>query len=139
MNTVGKRLRHIREQRGLTLDQLAERAGVSKSFLWEVEQDKSGISGERLLRVANALGASLDFLLRGEPTPDAYRPPVVEIPRELSELAEELGLTHRQTLALLEINQSILARRSSKPRAPMAKEEWRKLYEGVSSFLEESP
>lgn len=139
MNTVGKRLRHIREQRGLTLDQLAERAGVSKSFLWEVEQDKSGISGERLLRVANALGASLDFLLRGEPAPDAYRPPVVEIPRELSELAEELGLTHRQTLALLEINQSILARRSSKPRAPMAKEEWRKLYEGVSSFLEESP
>lgn len=136
MNTVGKRLRHVREQRGLTLDQLADRAGVSKSFLWEVEQDKSGISGERLLRVANALGASLDFLLRGEPTPNSYRPPVIEIPRELNELAEELGLTHRQTLALLEINQSILARRSTKPRAPMTKEEWRKLYDGVSSFLE---
>lgn len=139
MNTVGKRLRHVREQRGLTLDQLAEKAGVSKSFLWEVEQDKSGISGERLLRMANALGASLDFLMRGEPAPDTYRPPVVEIPRELSELAEELGLTHRQTLALLEINQSIVARRSDRSRAPMTREEWGKLYEGVSQFLEDAP
>ena len=46
--SVGKRLRHIREQRGLTLDQLADKARVSKSFLWGVEQDKTGISGERL-------------------------------------------------------------------------------------------
>ena len=64
METVGKRLQHVRNLRGLTLDQLAERAGISKSFLSEVEHDRSGITGEKLLRVANALGASLDFLLR---------------------------------------------------------------------------
>jgi transcriptional regulator with XRE-family HTH domain len=138
MNTVGERLRHLRDYQGLTLEQLAERSGVSKSFLWEVEQDRSGISGERLLRVANALGASVDFLLRGEPAPDSYQPPVVEIPRELSELAEELGLSHRQTLALLDINQSILARRSAKGRRTMMKEDWERLYEGVRHFLEES-
>ena len=137
MDTVGRRLRRIREERGLTLDELAARSAVSKSFLWEVEQDKSGISGERLLRVANALGASLDYLLRGEPVPESYRAPVVEIPGELSELADELGLSHRQTLALLEINQSILARRSSKRRVPMTREEWRTLYDGVKPFLED--
>jgi transcriptional regulator with XRE-family HTH domain len=132
-------MRHIREQRGLTLDQLADKARVSKSFLWGVEQDKTGISGERLMRVANVLGASLDFIMRGQPAPESYRPPVIEIPAELSELAEDLLLTHRQTLALLEVHQSIVARRADRTRSAMTKEDWRKLYKGVSPFLEEAP
>lgn len=79
METIGQRLQYLRTSRGLTLEQLAERAGVSKSFLWEVEKDRTGISGERLLRVANVLSASLDFLLRGEPLPQDYQPPAIEI------------------------------------------------------------
>lgn len=131
-------MRHVRTERGLTLDQLAERAGLSKSFIWEVEQDRTGISGEKLLRLANVLGASLDYLLRGEPSQETFRPPVIEIPRELSDLAEELHLSHRQTLALLEVNRSILARRSTnKARTSMTKEDWRRLYSGVKPFLEE--
>jgi transcriptional regulator with XRE-family HTH domain len=135
--TVGQRLQHIRNQKGLTLEQLAERTGVSKSFLWEVEHDRSGITGDKLLRIANVLGASLDFLLRGEPAPPAYQPPSVEIPHELGELAEELGLTYRQTVALLDIERSIVARRSSKTRERKTKEQWRALYEGVKDFLED--
>jgi transcriptional regulator with XRE-family HTH domain len=137
--SVGQRLQYIRTNKGLTLDKLAERAGISKSFLWEVEHDNSGISGEKLLRVANALGASLDFLLRGEPAPENYQgPPAVEIPRELSDIAEELGLTHKQTLALLEIERSIIARRNTKGHSRKSKEDWRKLYDGVKPFLEET-
>ncbi len=137
METVGHRLQFLRTHQGLTLDQLAERAGMSKSFLWEVEHDRTGISGERLLRVANVLGASLDFLLRGEPAPENCQPQAIEIPRELSELAEELSLTYKQTLALLEIESSIVARRSSKSHERKSKDDWRKLYEGVKQFLEE--
>lgn len=135
--TVGQRLNYIRTQKGYTLDYLSERAGVSKSFLWEVENNRSGISGERLLRVANALEASLDFLLRGQPAPENYRAPAIEIPAELSELAEELGLTYKQTLTLLEISSSIVARRSTKSREQKTKDDWRSLYEGVKQFLEE--
>ena len=137
--TVGQRLQYIRTNKGLTLDQLAEKAGISKSFLWEVEHDNSGISGEKLLQVANALGASLDFILRGEPSPENYQgPPAVEIPSELSDLAEELGLTYKKTLALLEIEKSIIARRSTKGRSRKSKVDWQKLYEGVKPFLEET-
>ncbi len=135
MDTVGKRLQHVRNMRGLTLDQLAERAGISKSFLSEVEHDRSGITGEKLLRVANALNASLDFLLRGEPAPEEYEPPAIEIPNELGEVAEELGLTYRQTLALLDVERSIVARRSSGTQRRKTKEQWRSLYEGVKEFL----
>jgi transcriptional regulator with XRE-family HTH domain len=136
MDTVGERLRHVRQQRGLTLEELATKAGLSKSFLWAVEQDRSGISGGRLLQVANALGASLDFLLRGEPAPEDYKPPVVQIPRELSDAAEERSLSYRQTIALLEIHKSILARRSTKSHHAMTKQDWIQLLDGVSDFLE---
>jgi len=134
--TVGQRVNYIRTQKKYTLDDLAERAGVSKSFLWEVENDRSGISGERLLRVANALEASLDFLLRGQPAPENYRAPAIEIPVELSEFAEELGFTYKKTLTLLEISSSIVARRSTKTREHKTKADWRQLYEGVQQFLE---
>ena len=134
--SVGERLRFIRGQRGLSLDALAERAGVSKSFLWSVENDKSGISGERLLKVANVLGASLDYLLRGERTTEMERPRSVEIPSELGELAEEHHLTYGQTLALLEIDRSLVARRRHAGRPHMSKDDWARLYEGVKPFLE---
>ena len=38
--TVGQRLQYVRTKQGLTLDQLAERAGISNSFLSEVEQGR---------------------------------------------------------------------------------------------------
>ena len=135
--SVGERLRYVRVQRGLSLEALAERAGVSKSFLWGVENDKSGISGERLLKVANVLGASLDYLLRGERSPGMERPPSIEIPRELGELAEEHHLTYGQTLALLEIDRSLVARRRQTGKPHMSKNDWARLYEGVRPFLED--
>ena len=88
--------------------------------------------------MANALGASVDFLLRGAPAPQQYEPPAIEIPRELGELAEELGLSYRQTMTLLEVERSIVARRSAKARRRKSKEEWRELYEGVKRFLEDA-
>ena len=65
METVGQRINYVRTQQGLSLERLAQQAGVSKSFLWEVEQNRSGISGNRLLQVADALHASVEYLLRG--------------------------------------------------------------------------
>ena len=137
IDSVGGRLRHVREQRGLSLEVLAERSGVSKSFLWEVEQDRSGISGERLLQVANVLDTSLDYLLRGEPSTGFEQSDTIEIPRELSELAEELGLSYAETLALLDIDRSLIARRRRAGRPHMSKPNWEQLYEGIAPFLED--
>ncbi len=137
LETVGQRLQYLRSERGLTIEKLAEDAGLSKSFLWEVEHDRTGISGEKLLSVANVLKASLDYILRGEPLPQNYKSTDIEIPSELSQLSEELGLTYKKILSLLEIDRSILARRSSKSHERKSIEDWRKLYEGVKPFLEE--
>lgn len=137
LDTVGQRINYIRTQMGLSLEALADRAGLSKSFLWEVEQDRSDISGRRLLQLADALNASVEFLLRGGAAPAEYELPSVEIPRSLGELAEDEGLTYRQMMTLIEIEHSIVARRGGGPRGTKAKEDWRSLYLAVKPFLEE--
>ena len=138
LDTVGQRINYIRNELGLTLEALADRSGLSKSFIWGVEQDRSGISGRRLLQVADALNASVEYLLRGGSAPKEYEPPSIEVPRSLSELAEEEGLTYRQTMTLLEVERSIVARRGGGPRSTRTKEDWRTLYQAVKPFLEEA-
>lgn len=135
--SVGERIKFIRTQKKLTLEQLADKAEISKSFLWDVENDRSDIGGEKLLRVANVLGASLDYLLRGEPISESAKPSIIEIPVELSDYAEEKCLSYQQTLLLLEIDNSIMARRSTKRKDSKTKEYWQELYEGVKPFLGE--
>jgi XRE family transcriptional regulator of biofilm formation len=135
-DSVGGRIRLVRTKRGWSLEQLAEKAGISKSFLWEVERG-SGIGGERLLRVANALDASLDYLMRGQVSDDESKTSTVEIPAEVDELAKEAGLTYRQTLALLEIDRSVMAHRRD-VRPSRDRDYWDKLYDAVKPFLEDN-
>ena len=138
IETVGQRINHVRTQQRLTLDQLAQRAGLSKSFIWEVEHDRSGISGNRLLQVADALGASVEYLLRGGSSPGIDEARSVEVPTELSELAEEMGLSFRQTRILLDVDRSIVARRGGRAGDRRSKDAWRSLYEAVSPFMEDA-
>ena len=135
--TVGQRINYVRTEQGLTLEGLARRAGLSKSFLWEVENDRSGISGNRLLQLADALGASVDYLLRGGSSRESDESRSVEIPTELIEMAEELGLSFRQTRILLDVDRSIVARRGGDAGTRKNKEAWRSLYKAVSPFIEE--
>ena len=133
--TVGQRINYVRTQQGLSLERLAQQAGLSKSFLWEVEQDRSGISGNRLLQVADALHASVEYLLRGGSNTEIEEPRSVEIPTELSEVAQELGLTYQQTLILLQVDRTILAYRSGKRRIRKNKDDWRSLYRDLSGHI----
>ena len=133
--TVGQRINYIRRQQGLSLERLAQQAGLSKSFLWEVEQDRSGISGNRLLQVADALHASVEYLLRGGSNAETEEARSIEIPTELSEVAQELRLTYQQTLILLQVDRTIFAYRSGKRRGRKNKEDWRSLYRDLSGHI----
>ena len=128
MPTVGDRIREIREELGWTLEELAEKSKVSKGFLSEVETSKRDISSGYLLRVANAMGASLDYLLRGDETGLKKNKPV-EIPPELSDAAQQLRLTYSQTLELLEARNSVIARRSNSAIKRFTVDEWKKFHE----------
>jgi transcriptional regulator with XRE-family HTH domain len=136
MKTVGERIKQIRMEMGWTQEKLARTAGLSKSFLSDIENDKTRVSGDNLLKIAEVLGASLDYLMRGESGGTRREPMSVEIPAQLSEAAEELGLTFRETLVLLDVEKSIVARKNYRQRHPMNKEDWKLLYNRIKNFME---
>ncbi len=64
------RIKELREAKGWTGDVLAERVGVSRSYLSEIETGKKTINLPRLLAIASALGVSVPDLIgvpEGEP------------------------------------------------------------------------
>ena len=126
MATTGERIREIREKRGLRQDQLASQAKISKSFLSEIENNNRNVSSQALLRIANILGASVDYLLTGESKEKGKGP--ITIPPELSRAAEELHLTFNQTVDLLEAQHSIIARRAQKSIKSLSVEDWKELH-----------
>ncbi len=56
MTSVGKRIRTIRLERGLTQSDLAERLNVSYQQIQKYENDTTSVSIERLFEIAEALG-----------------------------------------------------------------------------------
>jgi|ERR1700722_6784973 len=135
MPSTGERIREIREKKRLTQDQLAEMSKISKGFLSDVENGKRNISSENLLRVANALKASVDFLLRGGASVQTQTGEPIVIPHELSIAAEHLKLSYAQTIDLLEAHRSVVARRSNKQSKSFAASDWIELHKMIGKVF----
>lgn len=60
---IGARVRHERQARGWTLDQLAAAAGVSRRMLVNVEHGAANPSVGTLLKISDALGVGLPALV----------------------------------------------------------------------------
>jgi transcriptional regulator with XRE-family HTH domain len=72
---IGGRVRQGRGSRGWTLDQLAERSGVSRRMVVSIEQGSANPSIATLLRISDALGIGLPALV------DMDRPSRVRVTR----------------------------------------------------------
>jgi transcriptional regulator with XRE-family HTH domain len=131
---VGERIKKRRVELGWTQDQLCQKAGISKGFLSDLENDKRSVSAENLLEIARALSLSLDYLMTGKAGEE--EPTEVAIPASLAKFAAEERLSLRQTLMLLDMQKQIVAHRSAKKKEGLEGVDWRKFYEGVKEFLE---
>ena len=61
--TIANRMRALREERWLSLQDVASRAGFAKSHVWEIEQGRSrNPTIATTVGIARALGVSLDYL-----------------------------------------------------------------------------
>lgn len=135
MSSVGERIKKRRLELEWTQDQLCQKAGISKGFLSDLENNKRSVSANNLLDIARALGVSLDYLMTGEASQDQQKE--VPIPASLAKFAAAEGLTFRQALMLLEMQQQIVAHRSAKKKDGLEAVDWRKFYEAVKEFIEE--
>jgi len=60
--TFGKRLRELREAKGMSQESLAHEAGLDRTYVSSVERGKRNISLENIERLANALGVRVKDL-----------------------------------------------------------------------------
>jgi transcriptional regulator with XRE-family HTH domain len=124
--SLAQRIREAREAADLTLEELAERAEVSKTYVWELEKDEAGEkkpSAEILLRIANALSVTLAELL-GLPTvrvkekKTVLSRSLVEFKKRMDDLGKSLSEEDLQELASMSF-------RGGRPRTA---DEWHDLY-----------
>lgn len=134
MSSVGERIKKRRGELGWTQDHLAQKAGISKSFLSDLENGKRSVSADNLLDIGRVLSLSLDYLMKGEET--GRRSAEVQVPASLAAFAEQERLTFKQTVALLRMRDQIVAHRSSTKKEGLEQVDWQKFYEAVKEFLE---
>lgn len=66
MRTIGNNIRNHQKLRGLTQEQLAEKAGISTSFCANIERGNKGISLFVLKDISDILEVSVDRLMSAE-------------------------------------------------------------------------
>lgn len=126
-STTGGRIAFLREKRKWTQKRLAQEASISVTFLSEIENDKRTMGSEVLLNIADALGASLDYIIKGEASGGQSPPQVpISVPPELNQAAESEGWSYPRTKVLLDAKRSVLARRSKEGQIVSSADEWTK-------------
>lgn len=124
--SLAHRIQEARKQAGLTLEQLAAQAGVSKTYLWELEndeQEEKKPSADVLLRIGTALKTTIAELM-GLPTVQT-NDRNVEISKSLQEFRDWMAATERP-LSDEEVRD--LATMRFRGGQPRTRDDWDDLY-----------
>lgn len=64
--SVGKRIKELRIQQGMTQEELAKKVGCDQSTLSRIEFEERNPSFEVAISIAGVLGVSAEYLRKGE-------------------------------------------------------------------------
>jgi transcriptional regulator with XRE-family HTH domain len=71
---IGERIRNLRQMSNLTQEELAERAGLTKGFISQIERDLTSISLDSLLQILEAVDENIsDFFRESSEEKIVYR------------------------------------------------------------------
>jgi transcriptional regulator with XRE-family HTH domain len=120
---IGDHIRRFREERGFNPSQLAAAAGVSKGYLWSLEndQDTRRPSADTLYAIAKALGVTMSDLMGRKLLPAA----TPQVPDSLHEFADEEELPEADLYMLASIQ--------FRGEQPRTKERWRYIYTAITT------
>lgn len=91
---AGIRIMRLRESNHLSREALAEIAGITAKFLYEIECGRKGFSAMTLSKISEALGVSCDFILFGRSCADGTTEKAIEV-------IEQFDVSQRRKLQLL--------------------------------------
>lgn len=98
---LGERMRKERLSLGMTQEVLSEKAGISVSFLGQIERGERKPSLETVINIANALQVTVDFLLT-----DSYQTASRSLVDELAYLVRETP--EKDIKTVIEVTKTIL-------------------------------
>ena len=78
---IGRRVKEARRRKQTTQAELAEQTDMSVSYISHIETGKKKASLESLVRIANALGVTVDYMLNGNQIndPAEYQTDLVQL------------------------------------------------------------
>lgn len=125
-STLAGRLHKLRSDKELSLEEVAKRARISKTYLWELERDQASTkkpSADVLLRIAEALSVSLAELLalptvRVDDRPIEIPPSLLRLQKRLRDQGEPLSSEDLRDLASMKFRGT----------QPQSANEWHQLY-----------
>lgn len=124
--SLAERIRKLRDEKGLSLDELAHEAKISKTYLWELEKDSEGAkkpSADVLMRIATALSTTLADILALDTVTFGESP--VEIPPALKDFQKRM---EAQQTPLTPEDLRDLAVMKFRGGQPQTADEWHQLY-----------
>lgn len=76
LKEIGNRIRIERERKGMTKSALAKHCGLDLSAIGRIEAGEQALDFDPLMRAAEALGATIDYLVagKGDPPPGERAP-----------------------------------------------------------------
>lgn len=63
MNTLGKRIEYLRKMQNYTMQELADKCNISKSYVNDIEKGRVNPSLDTLTSIAKALNTTVSYLL----------------------------------------------------------------------------
>jgi len=63
LSVLGSKIKTERKRQNITLEKLAERIGISRNFLWEIEAGRKAPAINTLYNIGVTLNASIDYLM----------------------------------------------------------------------------
>jgi transcriptional regulator with XRE-family HTH domain len=124
--SLAERIRKLREDNGLSLDELADKAKISKTYLWELEKDTAGTkkpSADVLMRIATALSTTLAHLLSLATV--KIKEAAIELPPALKDFQNRMAA---QKTPLTADDLRDLAVMKFRGGQPQTADEWHQLY-----------
>ena len=99
---LGSRIKAERKRQGLTLETLAEKLGISRNFLWEIEAGRKAPALSTLYRLGVTLNISIDYLLGTSAERRSLGSvPATERDRALARITQALSRCETAELALV--------------------------------------
>lgn len=119
---LGRRIRALREEKGLTLTELAERANVTKGYISQIESGTiKKVAANHLFDIAQLLGTEVGYLLGKKVVYSQNRTDAM--PGELRELQEKYDVPPEDIRMLADIQ--------FRGERPKTLEGWHFIYQAI--------